>query len=96
MKLLAFAIFDEKSATYGNPFFTNAVGVASRNLQEAVHNRETMISRYPEDFALYHLGYFDNESGHMDASQPELVVRASSFLIPKEADLAQTKNPRNG
>lgn len=92
MKLLAFSIFDEKALTYGQPFFTNAVGVASRNLQEAVQNRETMISRHPEDFALYHLGYFDNETGHMDPSKPELVVRASSFTFPKGADVAETKD----
>lgn len=75
-----YALFDEKSQSYGTPFFQLADGQASRSLQELVNDPQSLVAKYPEDFALYKLGEFDERTGMLNAlNVVEFICRASAF-----------------
>lgn len=60
-----FAIYDKKATAYRFPHFLVTVGQAIREFQDAVNNPQTEIARHPADFALYHLGDFNDSNGNL-------------------------------
>lgn len=64
MTLVIVSLLDKKGRLYKNPFFVPNTDVAVRSLRGAVNATEQSdLTQYPEDFALYHLGTFDDETG---------------------------------
>lgn len=58
------AVFDSAAATYGNPVFTPAVGQVLREFGDQVNGDDkSPLATHPEDFALWLLAVFDDESG---------------------------------
>jgi len=81
MKLLAFTIRDDKSEHFMQPFFCSALGQASRQFGDSVLKEGSLIHDHPEDFGLYHTGYFDSETGKMIPNeQVNLIARGPDFL----------------
>jgi len=81
MKLLAFAIYDEKAEVYNNPFFTPAIGVASRMFSDLANDEKTTIGKHPSDYKLYHLGYFLTTHGKFDSCEvPILIGNAMDYV----------------
>lgn len=78
MKLKSFAIFDEKIGAYNPPFFERAVGLAVRTFGDAVNDEKSGLNKHPEDFALYEIGAYDEESGAFEnLPKPHQLVRAT-------------------
>lgn len=65
MRLFAYSVLDKKAATYGTPFFTSHTAHAVRMVQQAANDATTSLGRYPADFALYEIGYFDDQSAEL-------------------------------
>ena len=59
-------------------------GVAMRQFQDEV-NRESddnQLYRHPDDFQLFYLGTFDDNTGAMDLlAQPKMIARAKDVMI---------------
>jgi len=88
MKLLAFSVRDEKSEAFGHPFFTSAIGVASRMFGEWANNKDSMVGRHPEDFKLYHIGYFTDNDAHFSVNEiPQLIGAATDYVAPEKRKL---------
>lgn len=69
MILKLVAIKDVKVGAFQQPACVAAVGAAERAFSDAVSNpnKDTDISRHPEDFELYILGEFNDENGAINA-----------------------------
>lgn len=81
MKKGIFAVFDSKSGAYGNPFFLVNEKVALRSFEQATKDNTTELYKFPSDFNLTHLGWFDDNTGDIEQfSQPQILAWASSFL----------------
>jgi len=81
MKMLAFTVYDEKAEAYGKPFFTTAIGVASRDFSEAINDGKSLLSKHPEDFSLYHIGYFDDSQCKFNGNAtPTLIGRGTDYI----------------
>lgn len=63
MKIQMFAVFDKKAIAYAHPHFFHQKGQAIRAFENAVNDGQTQLSRNPEDFALFHLGEWDDSTG---------------------------------
>lgn len=63
MLLKVFSVYDSKSETYGRPFCAKTKGEAIRDFTDVANNKDNNIGKYPTDFALFHLGDFDDNSG---------------------------------
>lgn len=83
MKMLVFAVYDKKMAEYGPPVAVGHVIEAKRWFDSLV-NGEGVVSRYPEDFALYRIGEYDAASGTMTAEAPVFIVDGVSLVRSEE------------
>lgn len=80
MKLSAFAIHDEKACSFMTPVYFNYKGQASRWFEDLIKENNNPISKHPEDYSLYHIGYFNQYDARLEAlNVPELVIRANDF-----------------
>lgn len=77
-----FAIFDDKSQSFGPLFPAPTPGAAERSLRESMANPDSPHGRYPEDFALYRILDLDEFQGTVleTYEPPQLVVRASNLV----------------
>ena len=66
MILKMFSILDTKAKAYMTPQFHMTADVAIRDFTERANDGQSMISRYPEDFALFEIGEFNALKGEMN------------------------------
>lgn len=79
MLLQAFSIFDAKSGAFSAPFFAFNAAVAQRNVAAGVREGDSLLSRFPEDYQLYHVGSFDDGTGVLQAIPPVAVCNLVSL-----------------
>ena len=61
-----YAIFDNKAKAYMAPFTTVNAETAIRTFREHANNPETVFARHPNDFCLFEIGTFDDQTGIVD------------------------------
>lgn len=79
MKINAYAILDSKSKTYSKPFYFIHDGEALRAFRGSIQKGDTQISQFPEDFSLYKIGVFDDQSGQMKTEKIEYIGKAVDY-----------------
>lgn len=85
----AYCIVDRKAGLYNNPVFYLRDGQAVRDFQTLCSDRQTMIGRYPEDFALYCVGSFDDETGKFTSLDlPTVIAQGCDFARPQGGQLS--------
>ncbi len=85
----AYCIVDRKAGLYNNPVFYLRDGQAVRDFQTLCSDRQTMIGRYPDDFALYCVGSFDDEIGKFTSLDlPNVVAQGCDFARPQGGELS--------
>ena len=79
MKLNVYSVKDAKAATFGNPFYANNDQVAIRSFQAVADDPNTTIHKNPEDFSLYKVAEWDDNSGEIiPQKQPKFVTNVAS------------------
>jgi len=79
MNQMIFAVYDLKARFYGTPFFSQNVNTALRSFAEVAMDSTTSISKFPTDYSLWYLGYYNSETGHITSEKPEELALASRF-----------------
>lgn len=79
MKLLLCSVYDSKVSAYAPPFPAKTRGEAIRIFSDAVRDPSTLLSKHPEDYRLFLLGEFDDNSGHIVNSQVEPIIGADEL-----------------
>lgn len=93
MTLRIYSVHDVKAGTFATPFFVPTEGLARRAFVDLCRDTRTTISQHPEDFALFYLGEFIQESGEVrypEALQPVSVMtgleaRVAAIKCEKQA-----------
>lgn len=75
-KINIFAVFDKKAVSYLQPFYFPQKGQAIRSFEDAVNDPQTSFNKHPEDYSLFKLGEFDDQSGIIKSSNPEFIEEA--------------------
>lgn len=88
MKMQVLAVHDAASGVFARPIFVASIGVGIRMFGDEVQRQaaDNEMFKHPEDFSLFHLGEFDDNSGCFDLSGNEVPVRiaaARDFVIVK-------------
>jgi len=101
MKTVVVALFDKKAKVFKTPFYVPQVEIAVRSLVGAVNGPDrTDLTDFPEDFALYQIATYDDETAKFDCPpQPLFVAEAIQFKKPSVPQLglinaAETITPR--
>ena len=69
-----FTVYDAKAQAFLTPFFETASGIANRIFMEACQNPEHHFWKYAEDFTLFELGEFDDNTGQFtNLPAPEMI-----------------------
>lgn len=80
MQLKIFTIRDSKAEAFLTPFFQKSHGEAERNFKEITKDEKSMISKYPDDYDLYYVGTYDDQTGFIESlPTPQHVVKAVSI-----------------
>lgn len=74
-----FSIYDSKADAYLQPFFSANSETAERELSSAVNNpgpqeRPNNFYWYAEDYTLFLIGHFDENTGKIAAYDPRSVI----------------------
>lgn len=62
-----YAVRDDKSDLFMEPFTMPAHGAAVRAMMDLVANPEHIFGRHAEDYTLWAIGEFNASTGHIDA-----------------------------
>ena len=71
-----YTIRDSKGEIYHTPFFQNTHGEAERSFRTAVNDPQTSIYKYPEDYSLWYMGEYDDNTGLFKTKPPEHMIQA--------------------
>lgn len=61
-----YTVYDSKAEFYSKPFYARSTGEALRQFQAAANDNQNSIGLYPEDYALFEMGEFDELSGEIN------------------------------
>lgn len=86
MKLQAFSVYDSAAKRFAMPFFADTIEVALRMFRALVNSGDSQVSKYPEDYTLFHIGEFDQELGEVRPSSPRSLGVAITFRELRSAD----------
>lgn len=82
MNMRLYSILDSKAASFGVPHFSQTDSSAIRTFSDAVNdpsNPNNQWNRHPEDFSMYFVGEFDEETGELFPALPRSLVTASAL-----------------
>lgn len=65
MNLKAFAVRDNKIASFKTPFYHHHTGEALRSWEDLANDPQSIVHKHPEDFSLYEIGEFNVDNGLM-------------------------------
>jgi hypothetical protein len=87
MKLTLCTVKDRAADAYGRPMFVRSIGEAIRSFSDEVNRQaeDNQLYNHSDDFDLYELGEFDDNTGLMSLhDQPKLVSLGKQVKITKE------------
>lgn len=78
-----YTVYDKKAGYYLEPVFSLRSGLILRNFIDVVNQKPAThpFSKYPNDFALYQIGFFDQDSAEIDACKPVFVTDLSDLIV---------------
>ena len=83
MNQIIFTVRDSKAAAYLPPFFMFNEAMAIRAIQDAVNDEKHQFHLHPEDYHLFRIGVFDDDTGEITPEAPTVVVGAMD-LVPAD------------
>lgn len=77
MELKVYSIRDAKAEIFNPPFYKKTHGEAERDFSALVRDEKSMVCKYPEDYDLYYLGTYDDNTGKLDSlDTPQHITKA--------------------
>lgn len=82
MVVKMYSLLDGKGKVYSKPFYANNDGEALRSFAEAVNNKDLVCGKYPEDFSLFRVGEWDDNTGMLSPADiiPVYIAKAIDFV----------------
>jgi len=78
MELKVFSIFDSKMTTFQMPYFKLTLGATLRDFEDLVNDPKTMAYNHSEDFQLYEIGTWDDQTALFTPKTPLTMVAAAT------------------
>ena len=82
MKISMFSIYDSKAKSYLPPFHMPNDAMALRVFQDCVSDPSHAFGKHPEDYTLFHLGHFDDETGIIFCELVESIANGITLVNP--------------
>lgn len=76
-----YSVRDAKTEFFSPPFLAHTHGEAERNFKQACNDEQSKITKFPEDYDLYYLGDYDDNTGKMaPIDTPQHIVKAVQLV----------------
>ena len=82
-----YSLFDKKSKLYMNTFTSINDGTAIREMQQAVTQEGSIIQKYPQDYALFKISEWDDESGMLQNQDRQQVIEIDQLIAKENTDV---------
>lgn len=79
MKKIICAVRDITANVYANPFASHNPNTALRDFAHACKDSSSALFKNPEDYQLYKIADYDDDSGEMVGHPPLLLANATQF-----------------
>lgn len=83
MILNKYTIYDTALEAYHQDYTLETDLIAIREFTQMV-NSETKIAQNPEDYSLWRIGTFDNQTGQLTPEEPNCIAKAHERVILTE------------
>jgi len=82
MHLFVVCVKDRAAEVFNRPFFVPHRNVAIRDFTDEVNRAavDNQLNKHPDDFDLYLLGEFNDNTGEFSISTPQVLVRAKDVV----------------
>lgn len=80
MKTKIYTIFDSKAEAFNAPFYFQHDAQAIRGFADAVNSPESHIGMHPEDYTLFVIGTYDDETAEIKTESPAALGVGVIFL----------------
>ena len=82
MHLFVVCVKDRAAEVFNRPFFVPHRNVAIRDFTDEVNRAaaDNQLNKHPDDFDLYLLGEFNDNTGEFSISVPQVLVRAKDVV----------------
>lgn len=76
-----FTVFDTAAEAFLRPFFAETEGMAKRAFSEAINSPdgESSFFKHFQDYSLFLVGWFDDQSGEITAEKPTHIGAGAAF-----------------
>lgn len=82
MKTELYVIYDSKSGIYNKPFHQLNRDVALRTATDLANDPNSEISKFPEDYSLFLIGTYDDETAGMELTEaPQHVINFHEIAV---------------
>lgn len=71
-----FTVFDKKLTAYAQPFFSVNTATALRAFGDACQDQGSMLFQHPEDFQLYKIADYDDQTALIEPHNPVPIADA--------------------
>jgi len=88
-----FSIFDEKAKAYLPPFILHQTAMAIRSFSDACKDPEHRFHLHPEDYCLYQIGIFDDETATISELKKTAIITGLE-TDPKNYQLDDLPHPQ--
>lgn len=85
MEVKIFSLYDLKAQVFTTPFFMIHTGQAVRACIDLGTDQRTTVGRYPNDFTLYQIGVFDDQTGTITSLPPNPIAIVAQLLPQQPA-----------
>lgn len=78
-----YAVFDKKAKVFASPYIAKHQAEAVRNIARVANDENSSLNKYAEDFALYLVCQFSEESAIVKECVPEMVTEIAVLIDRK-------------
>lgn len=76
MNIKMYSVLDLKTGCFSHPFYEVTNGSAVRAFVDTAQNKDHPFNKHPEDYQLYYIGEFRDDTGSIVCVVPELLMAA--------------------
>lgn len=98
MNLKIYTVRDRAADVYGTPFFMPSHGQAIRSFADEINNPRdgNTLNRHPQDFDLYALGEYDDQTGTFTTNTPKQIAIGADLVqraqTPEQTEMFRRDN----
>lgn len=74
------AVKDRALDAFMRPFCTPTLGAAIRSFQDEVNRKDSELNKHPEDYDLWHIADWDDNSGDFKTIKPQQIAIGKNVL----------------